>query len=105
MTSVFFSLEDVILLAFHIEGFSTVNVISSFQITELEMCIYMMSGVCIRLQLEKGHQATVSQIINVLVGDEELGLPASAKEYFTLWMVSPLLGMCHWVGNRIFQDK
>ncbi|CAG0898631.1 unnamed protein product [Darwinula stevensoni] len=58
---------------------------------ELEMCIYMMSGVCIRLQLEKGHQATVSQIINVFVGDEELGLPASAKEYFTLWMVSPLL--------------
>ena len=87
-------------------------------ILELDVCIYLMSAIGIKMEVEEGASATVSELILSLVDEEELNLPRQTTtttnpvsnsantagaanggggtviplgEIFTLWMTSPLL--------------
>ena len=89
-----------------------------FSIAELDVCIYLMSAIGIKMEVEEGASATVSELIIALVDEEELNLPRQTTttsnpasnsataggsgsglggnviplgEIFTLWMTSPLL--------------
>ena len=43
---------------------------------ELDVCIYLMSAVGVKMEVEEGASATVVELINTLMDqDDELGLP------------------------------
>ena len=42
---------------------------------ELDVCVYLMSNVGVQMEIEEGANSTVTDIINSLHGEEELGLP------------------------------
>ena len=51
-----------------------------------------MSAIGVKMEVEEGASATVVELVNTLVEEEELSLPRQqATEIFTLWMTSPLL--------------
>lgn len=60
-------------------------------ILELDVCIYLMSAVGIKLEVEDGASVTCGELINTLTEEDELNLPRQATEVFSLWMTSPLL--------------
>lgn len=51
-----------------------------------------MNSVVLHLELEDGHNMTVSELVPCIVALDELMLPENAKNIFTLWMCSGLLG-------------
>ena len=84
----------------------------------MDVCIYLMSAIGIKMEVEEGASATVNELILALVDEEELNLPRQTTttsnavsntttnsgsgsgvggsiiplgEIFTLWMTSPLL--------------
>jgi len=58
---------------------------------KLDVCVYLMSAVAVQMEIEEGANSTVTDILNSLVGEEELALPRTGSEMLSLWMVSPLL--------------
>ncbi|XP_040575680.1 putative FERM domain-containing protein FRMD8P1 [Lepeophtheirus salmonis] len=58
---------------------------------KLDVCIYLMSSVGIKLEVEEGSTITAAELVNTLIEEEELSLPRSAADVFALWMTSPLL--------------
>ena len=50
-----------------------------------------MSALGLKMEIEDGASATVFEIIQALVEEEDLGLSRQTPEVFTLWMTSPLL--------------
>ena len=46
-----------------------------FVYVELDVCVYLMSNVGVQMEIEEGANSTVTDIINSLHGEEELGLP------------------------------
>ena len=43
--------------------------------TELDVCIYLMSAVGVKMEVEEGASATVAELVNTLLDEDELGLP------------------------------
>ena len=58
---------------------------------ELDICVYLMSSVGIKMEIEDGASVTVTEVVQSLIEEDELALPRVAAEVFTLWMTSPLL--------------
>ena len=48
---------------------------SNFYLTELDVCIYLMSAVGVKMEVEEGASATVAELVNTLLDEDELGLP------------------------------
>lgn len=61
----------------------------------LKVCVYLMSEVALHMELEDGVNTTVKDLVSAIVTEEQLGLPRSAANIFTLWMCSGLLGKSH----------
>ncbi|XP_046980843.1 putative FERM domain-containing protein FRMD8P1 [Schistocerca americana] len=57
----------------------------------LNTCIYLMSKVVLNMEIEDGHSATVHELVQYVMQEEELALPRVASNIFTLWMCSGLL--------------
>ncbi|XP_054261310.1 putative FERM domain-containing protein FRMD8P1 isoform X2 [Macrosteles quadrilineatus] len=60
-------------------------------IQPLKVCVYLMSDVALHMELEDGVNTTVKELTQAIVTEEQLGLPRSAANIFTLWMCSGLL--------------
>ena len=58
---------------------------------ELDLCIYLMSSLGIKMEVEDGTSATCVELISTLIEEDELNLPRQAMDVFCLWMRSPLL--------------
>merc|ERR1719266_459224 len=58
---------------------------------KLDVCIYLMSAVGIKMEVEDGTSATCVELISTLIEEDELNLPRQAMDVFCLWMRSPLL--------------
>lgn len=53
----------------------------------------LMNKVVLCVESENPSQATVQELIElILQDDQDLSLPASARDVFSLWLVSPMLG-------------
>ncbi|XP_024081210.1 FERM domain-containing protein 8 isoform X2 [Cimex lectularius] len=63
--------------------------ISSSQ--SMKVCIYMMTDVALRMDVEDGVNATVHELVQSIVSEEQLRLTRVAATIFTLWMTSGLL--------------
>ena len=59
--------------------------------SELDLCIYLMSSLGIKMEVEDGTSATCVELISTLIEEDELNLPRQAMDVFCLWMRSPLL--------------
>ncbi len=46
---------------------------------ELDVCVYLMSAVAVQMEVEEGANATVTDLITAMVGEEELGLPRNTQ--------------------------
>ena len=62
-----------------------------FSFPELDICIYQMSSVAIKMEVEDGSSATVTELIQALVDEDGLDFPRQLGDVLTLWMTSPLL--------------
>ena len=58
---------------------------------ELDLCIYLMSSLDIKMEVEDGTSATCVELISTLIEEDELNMPRQAMDVFCLWMRSPLL--------------
>jgi len=58
---------------------------------KLDVCVYLMSAVAVQMEVEEGANATVTDLINSLLEEEELALPRVTSDVLSLWMTSPLL--------------
>ncbi|TRY63414.1 hypothetical protein TCAL_02646 [Tigriopus californicus] len=58
---------------------------------KLDICIYLMSSVGIKMEVEDGASATVTELIQALVDEDGLDFPRLTGDVLTLWMTSPLL--------------
>ena len=47
---------------------------------ELDLCIYLMSAVGVKMEVEEGASATVVELINTLMDEDELGLPRNQQQ-------------------------
>lgn len=53
----------------------------------------LMNKVVLCVESENPAQATVQELMElILQDDQDLSLPASARDVFSLWLVSPMLG-------------
>ncbi|XP_065222741.1 FERM domain-containing protein 8 isoform X2 [Planococcus citri] len=57
----------------------------------LSICVYLMNNIVLHLELEDGNNTTVTELIQFVIELEDLLLPESAKNVFTIWMSSGLL--------------
>jgi hypothetical protein len=46
---------------------------------ELDVCVYLMSAVAVQMEVEEGANATVTDLITAMAGEEELGLPRNTQ--------------------------
>lgn len=73
--------------------------------TGVKVCVYLMTNVALHMELEGGQTATVQDLTQAIFTDDQLRIPRTASNVFTLWMSSGLLG---WytvkllLFNRIF---
>nr|CAD7443501.1 unnamed protein product [Timema bartmani] len=58
---------------------------------KLKMCVYLMSRVVLRMDLDDGVNTTVQDLVQTILQEEDLGLPRAAANIFTLWISSGLL--------------
>ncbi|XP_054721237.1 FERM domain-containing protein 8-like [Uloborus diversus] len=57
-----------------------------------DICILLMNKVVLCVESENPPQATVQELMElILQDDQDLSLPASARDVFSLWLVSPML--------------
>lgn len=63
-----------------------------FIFAALLVCIYLMNDVVLHMELEDGVNTIVSELVRCITKLDELMLPENAKDIFTLWMNSSLLG-------------
>lgn len=57
----------------------------------LKVCVYLMTDVALHMELEDGANTTVQELVQAIISEDQLGLPKSASNIFTLWMCSGLL--------------
>lgn len=57
----------------------------------IETIIYLMDKTGLHFEIEDGHVAEAGELFEYVM--EELKLPTQAREVFSLWLVSDLLGM------------
>uniref|UniRef100_A0A1S4MXK8 FERM domain-containing protein 8 n=1 Tax=Pediculus humanus subsp. corporis TaxID=121224 RepID=A0A1S4MXK8_PEDHC len=62
-----------------------------FIFSALNVCIYLMSKIALHMELEDGINCTAHDMIQAILQEEELGLPRSAGNVFSLWMCSGLV--------------
>lgn len=58
----------------------------------LKVCVYLMSGTVVHMDVADGRDANVQDLTQALLQEEEIGLPRTGSNLFTLWMSSSLLG-------------
>lgn len=58
----------------------------------MKVCVYMMTDVALKMEIEDGANATVFELVQSIVSEEQLRIPRIAGTIFTLWMTSGLLG-------------
>ena len=56
----------------------------------VETIVYLMDKSGLRFTIDDGHTKEAGHLFDNVM--EELGLPAEAREVFSLWLVSDLLG-------------
>ncbi|XP_035208895.1 FERM domain-containing protein 8-like isoform X4 [Stegodyphus dumicola] len=57
-----------------------------------DICVMLMNKVVLCVESENPPQATVQELMElILLDDQDLSLPASARDVFSLWLVSPML--------------
>ncbi|GIY28768.1 FERM domain-containing protein 8 [Caerostris darwini] len=62
------------------------------QVKKEDICVMLMNKVVLCVELENSSQATVQELMElILQDDQDLSLPASARDVFSLWLVSPML--------------
>ncbi|KAG8179001.1 hypothetical protein JTE90_014004 [Oedothorax gibbosus] len=62
------------------------------QVKKEDICILLMNKVVLCVESENPSQATVQELIElILQDDQDLSLPPSARDVFSLWLVSPML--------------
>ena len=78
---------------FHFKHFCNNSFLLNFALflQELDLCIYLMSSLGIKMEVEDGTSATCVELISTLIEEDELNLPRQAMDVFCLWMRSPLL--------------
>lgn len=59
----------------------------------LGVYIYTMADVVLHLDIEDANTTTVSDIVDIIIQQKHLGLSKVAKNVFTIWMKSNVLGM------------
>ncbi|XP_066901702.1 FERM domain-containing protein 8, partial [Halyomorpha halys] len=57
----------------------------------MKVCVYMMTDLALRMEIEDGTNATVQDLVQSITQEEQLRLPRIASTVFTLWMSSGLL--------------
>ena len=61
-----------------------------FYLSAVETIIYLMDKTGIHFNVDDGQKAEAGELFEYVM--EELQLPAEAREVFSLWLVSDLLG-------------
>lgn len=57
-----------------------------------DICVILMNKVVLCVESENPPQATVQELMElILLDDQDLSLPVSARDVFSLWLVSPML--------------
>ncbi|KAK6635812.1 hypothetical protein RUM44_001066 [Polyplax serrata] len=74
-----------------VENSSSPEALDADNYRSLKVCIYLMSKVALHMELEDGINCTAQDITQAILHEEELGLPRSASNVFTLWMCSGLV--------------
>ncbi|KAL1110415.1 hypothetical protein AAG570_007946 [Ranatra chinensis] len=57
----------------------------------MKVCAYLMTDLALHMEVEDGANATVQEFVQAIVCDEQLRIPRTAANMFTLWMSSGLL--------------
>lgn len=55
--------------------------------------IYTMADIILYLDIEDANTTTISDIIDIIIQPKHLDLPKIAKNIFTIWMKSNVLGI------------
>ncbi|EEC20206.1 conserved hypothetical protein, partial [Ixodes scapularis] len=64
----------------------------SSSLSEQEICVYLLTKVCLCVEVNSLPMATSDEIVEIIAQDDaEMNLPSQATEFFALWMTSPLL--------------
>lgn len=62
------------------------------QVKKQDICVMLMNKVVLCVETENPPQATVQELMElILQDDQDLSLPASARDVFSLWLISPVL--------------
>ncbi|CAN7937650.1 unnamed protein product [Ixodes hexagonus] len=65
----------------------------SSSLSEQEICVYLLTKVCLCVEVNSLPLATSDEIMEIIAQDDaEMNLPSQVTEFFALWMTSPLLG-------------
>ena len=69
-----------------------VKLAQPFLLAAIEIVIYFMDKTGINLTVEDGQHATAGELFEMVM--DEMKFPHEAREAFSLWLVSDLLGKC-----------
>lgn len=88
----------------HGDGYATPNYVTvipveyprsdSSPLSEHEICVYLLSQMCLCVEVDDMVNATVEEITSLIAQDDgEMNFPPQVVEVFALWMTSPLLDL------------
>lgn len=60
--------------------------------TALGVYIYTMADIVLHMDIEDANITTVSDLVDIIIQQKNLGLSRVAKNVFTIWMKSNVLG-------------
>lgn len=60
--------------------------------TALSVYIYTMVDIVLHMDIEDSNTTTVSDLVDIIIQQKNLGLSRVAKNVFTIWMKSNVLG-------------
>lgn len=61
--------------------------------TALSVYIYTMVDIVLHMDIEDSNTTTVSDLVDIIIQQKNLGLSRVAKNVFTIWMKSNVLGV------------
>ena len=67
------------------------NVCLLCRVLELDVCVYLMSAVAVQMEVEEGANATVTDLITAMVGEEELGLPRNTQVFLCSFSIQYII--------------
>ncbi|GFV88281.1 FERM domain-containing protein 8 [Trichonephila clavipes] len=72
-----------------------------------DICVMLMNKVVLCVECENPSQATVQELMElILQDDQDLSLPTSARDVFSLWLVSPIDGrICKQSSNMLQRNS